>query len=181
MHIKWTEKIKHIYLCHWESLKLPWPAQQTTGSSWGHIWACWWTVWPAQTRQPWKGLGQGCQLPTQLKEEGIKSYNLNPCQDEFIFRIIKCICIFYHFLTLKCHMRYCLIQWISKLPLMGSKKKLFTHWYRVMHKCVGKLTNIGSNDNGLSPGQRQAFIWSNVGKLLIGPLGTNLSKILIRI
>ena len=40
------------------------------------------------------------------------------------------------------------------------------------HICVGKLTIIGS-DNGLSPGRRQAIIWTNSGILLIGPLGTN--------
>ena len=39
---------------------------------------------------------------------------------------------------------------------------------------------IGS-DNGLSPGQCQAIIWINAGILLIGPLGTNLSEILIEI
>ena len=44
------------------------------------------------------------------------------------------------------------------------------------HIRVGKLTNIGS-DNGLSPGRHQAIIWTNVGKLLIGPLGTNFSEI----
>ena len=32
-----------------------------------------------------------------------------------------------------------------------------THWDRVMHMCVSKLTIIGS-DNGLSPGRRQAII-----------------------
>ena len=42
------------------------------------------------------------------------------------------------------------------------------------HICVSKLTNIGS-DNGLSPGRRQAIIWTNAGILLIGPLGTNFS------
>ena len=46
------------------------------------------------------------------------------------------------------------------------------------HICVGKLTNIGS-DNGLSPGRRQAIIWTNAGILLIGPLGTNFSEFLI--
>ena len=46
--------------------------------------------------------------------------------------------------------------------------------------CVGKLTNIGS-DNGLSPGRRQAIIWTNAGILLIGPLGTNFSEILIKV
>ena len=43
--------------------------------------------------------------------------------------------------------------------------------------CVSKPTTIGS-DNGLSPGRRQAIIWTNAGILLIGPLGTNLSEIL---
>ena len=45
------------------------------------------------------------------------------------------------------------------------------------HICVSKLTIIGS-DNGLSPGRRQAIIWTNDGILLIGPLGTNFSEIL---
>ena len=49
-----------------------------------------------------------------------------------------------------------------------------------MHICVGKLTIIGS-DNGLSPERRQAIIWTNTGKLLIGPFGTNFSEILIEI
>ena len=39
---------------------------------------------------------------------------------------------------------------------------------------------IGS-DNGLSPGRRQAIIWTNAGILLIGPLWTNLGEILIEI
>ena len=55
-----------------------------------------------------------------------------------------------------------------------------THWGRVTHKCVGKLTSIGS-DNGLSPGRRQAIIWTNAGILFIWPLGTNFSEILIAI
>ena len=48
------------------------------------------------------------------------------------------------------------------------------------HKCVGKLTIIGS-DNGLSPGQRQAIIGTNAGILLIWPLRTNFNEILIGI
>ena len=55
-----------------------------------------------------------------------------------------------------------------------------THWGRVMHLCISKLTNIASH-NGLSPGRRQAIIWNNAGILLIGPLGTNISEILIEI
>ena len=46
------------------------------------------------------------------------------------------------------------------------------------HICVSNLTIIGS-DNGLSPGRRQAIIWTNAGLLLIGPLETNFSEILI--
>ena len=48
------------------------------------------------------------------------------------------------------------------------------------HICVGKLTIIGS-DNGLSHERHQAIIWTNAGILLIGPLGTNFSEILIEI
>ena len=55
-----------------------------------------------------------------------------------------------------------------------------THWDRVTHICVGKLTTIGS-DNGLSPEWRQAIIWTNTGILLIEPYGTNFSEILIAI
>ena len=53
-----------------------------------------------------------------------------------------------------------------------------THWGRVTHICVGKLTIIAS-DNGLSPGRHQAIIWTNAGILLLGPLGTNFNEILI--
>ena len=57
---------------------------------------------------------------------------------------------------------------------------ILTHWGRVTHICVSKITIIGS-DNGLSPDRRQAIIWTNAGILLIGPLGTNFSEILIGI
>ena len=60
------------------------------------------------------------------------------------------------------------------------KHTALTHWSRVTHICVSKLTIIGS-DNGLSPGRRQAIIWTNAGLLLIGPLGTNFSEMLIEI
>ena len=55
-----------------------------------------------------------------------------------------------------------------------------THWGRVTHICVSKLTITGS-DNGLSPGRRQAIIWINAGILLIRTLGTNFSEILSKI
>ena len=60
----------------------------------------------------------------------------------------------------------------------GSRR--LTHWGRVTHICVDKLTIIGS-DNGFSPGRRQAIIWTNAVILLIGFLGTNFSEISIGI
>ena len=70
-------------------------------------------------------------------------------------------------------------NWINT-QLKGNAFPILTHWGRVTHICVGKLTIIGS-DNGLSPGRRQAIIWTNAGTLLIWPLGTNFSEILIAI
>ena len=55
-----------------------------------------------------------------------------------------------------------------------------THWGRETRICVSKRTIIGS-DNGLTPGRRQAIIWTNDGILLIGPSGTNFSEILSKI
>ena len=57
---------------------------------------------------------------------------------------------------------------------------VLTHWGRLTHICVSKLTIIGS-DNGFSPGRRQAIIWTNAEILLIRPLGANFSEILIEI
>ena len=55
-----------------------------------------------------------------------------------------------------------------------------THWGRVTYICVVILATI-SSDNGLSPGRHQAIIWTNARILLIGPLWTNFSEILIEI
>ena len=56
---------------------------------------------------------------------------------------------------------------------------VITHCVRVTHICVDSLTIIGSDD--LSPGWRQAIIWTNPGLLSIETLGTNFSEILIKI
>ena len=61
-----------------------------------------------------------------------------------------------------------------------SMAMTLTRWDRVTHICVSKLTTIGS-DNGLSPGRRQAIMWTNAGILLIGTLGTNFNEILSEI
>ena len=72
-------------------------------------------------------------------------------------------------------------QMIKKnAQLLQAMTWILTHWGRVTHICVSKLTIIGS-DNSLSPGRRQAIIWTNDGILLIGPLGTNFSEILSEI
>ena len=73
-------------------------------------------------------------------------------------------------------------SWSDSLQRMKSGRYVcsLTHWGRVTHICVGKLTIIDSDD-GLSPAGRQAIIWTNVGILLIWPLGTNFNEILIEI
>ena len=55
-----------------------------------------------------------------------------------------------------------------------------TNWGRVTHLCVSKLTITGS-DSSLSPGRRQAIIWTNAGILLIQTLRTNFIEILSKI
>ena len=63
---------------------------------------------------------------------------------------------------------------------LGCKEITLTYWGRMTHICVSKQTIIGS-DNDLSPDRRQAIIWTNAGLLLIWPLRTNFSEILIEI
>ena len=62
----------------------------------------------------------------------------------------------------------------------GNSGGCLTDWGRVTHICFGNQTIIGS-DNGLSPGRHQAIIWTEAELLLIEPLGTNFSEILIEI
>ena len=82
-----------------------------------------------------------------------------------------------------------IMVWFSSVPhvpAMISQGRIaglpppLTHWGRVTHICVSKLTIIGS-DNGLSPDRRQAIIWTNAGLLFIRSLGTNFSETLIEI
>ena len=85
-----------------------------------------------------------------------------------------------HFASNRCLNMACRFEGLYYLwciPAILVVCELLTHWGRVPRICVGKLTVIGS-DNGLSPGRRQAIIWTNAGILSIGPLGTNLSEIL---
>ena len=59
--------------------------------------------------------------------------------------------------------------WIRAFGLPTQYVLMTIHWGRVTHKCVSKLTLIGS-DNGLAPGRHQAIIWTNAILLLTGPL-----------
>ena len=68
------------------------------------------------------------------------------------------------------------LKQISKL-YHSLAVRMLTHWGRVTHICVGKPAIIAS-DNGLSPDRCQAIIWTNAGKLLIAPLGTDFSEVL---
>ena len=69
---------------------------------------------------------------------------------------------------------------VSQKLSLGPYPHLLTHWGRVTHICISKLTFIGSY-NCLAPGRRQTIIWTHAGILLIGPMGTNFSETLIRI
>ena len=61
-------------------------------------------------------------------------------------------------------------QWVNVICVTAAEWRIY----------VSKIIIIGSDD-GLSPDRRQAIIWTNAGMLLIGPLGTNFSEILIEI
>ena len=74
----------------------------------------------------------------------------------------------------RCYMNHCLLSFDHGLIF------LLTYWDRVTHMCICNLTTVGS-DNCLSPCRHQAIIWTHAGILLIGPLGTNFSEILIEI
>ena len=68
-------------------------------------------------------------------------------------------------------------SWVHYSTWTISRGFSLTHWGRVMHICVNKITII-SSDNGLPPGRRQAIIWTSAGILLNGPLATIFSEIL---
>ena len=56
------------------------------------------------------------------------------------------------------------------LLLLNLSQPLFYLIQAEWHIYISKLTNTGT-DNGLSPGRRQAIIWTNAGILSIEPLG----------
>ena len=86
------------------------------------------------------------------------------------------------FLFMKMHLKMLSGKWRPLWVSLNVLKqfRVLTHWGRVMHICISKLTISGS-DNGLLHGQHQAIIQTNSGILLIRPLGPNFNKISISI
>ena len=67
--------------------------------------------------------------------------------------------------------------------LMQDLSSCINYWGQVTHKCVGNAIIIGS-DNALPRGRAPSHylkFWTNAEILLIGPLQTNFSEILIKI
>ena len=74
---------------------------------------------------------------------------------------------------------------VLKSPFVYMKNRLslqycLTHWGWVMYLCLSKPSHHWS-DKGLMPDWYQAIIWNNAVSLLIGLLGTNFSRITIKI
>ena len=85
-------------------------------------------------------------------------------------------CKFYPGYFRKCRLKWCKVyKCICFQVIFGNCDTVSGHWDRVTHICVSRLTSVGSN-NDLSPGRRQAIIWTNAGILLIGPIGTIFSE-----
>ena len=108
-----------------------------------------WSITDPTVRRVWHGLGLDLLKRQRLPDVWIRIIKLGRPSDR--------------------------LRYIMGIPI-PARRCLLTHWGRVTHICIGKLTIIGS-DNGLSPGRRQAIIWTNAGILLIRPLGTNFSEI----
>ena len=112
----------------------------------------------------------------KLSEDWVHRYS--------IYLIIKCVTVTllmreYQFssprMTIK--QRVPLYMWVVEANWVHID---LTHWGRVTHICVSKLTIIVS-DNGLSPGRRQAIIWTNDGILSIRTFRTHFSEIVSEI
>ena len=112
----------------------------------------------------------------QLSKVYLKMFNksIYPCLTGHWENVIKTITLHtlenYTYIVLSGYI-------ISAYIFTHIRQVCLTHWGRVTHICVSKLTIIGS-DNGSSPERRQANIWTNAGILLIG---TNFSEILSEI
>ena len=83
---------------------------------------------------------------------------------------IKCKCIN------KISIQYNYVLHIPMFEIfVHAKVQYLTHWGRVTHICVSKLT-INGSDNVLSPCRCQAIIWTNAVLLLIRTVEINFSE-----
>ena len=104
-----------------------------------------------------------------IRQRGLYTLRLGQNGCHFADNILKFI-----FLNMKI-----VVFWLKFYWKLFSRVHL-NHWCWVTHICVSKLISIGSA-SGLSPCWRQTIIGTNAGILLIGPLETNFSEILIEI
>ena len=103
----------------------------------------------------WKGFPCACPF--------VREIHLPPVDSPLIGPVT-----FWYFLSL--------LAWKTvEFPVIWDAMSL-THWGRVTHICVSKLTIIVP-DNDLSPDRRQAIIWTNAGILLIRTTGTIFSEV----
>ena len=95
----------------------------------------------------------------------------NKCNNalEWIFLGDLCQCQRWIFFNMDVYQN----NWCESVMLGAWATFTTPHWGRVTHICVGKLTVIDS-DNGLSPGRRQAIIWTNA-VILLNNLQANVS------
>ena len=70
--------------------------------------------------------------------------------------------------------------WLLLAASVPPVPTMLTRWGQVTHTYVGNLNTIRSN-SGLSPCRCQAIIWTNIGILLIGPIGTSFCEISVGI
>ena len=93
--------------------------------------------------------------------------------------VIPVLCYFYLCVT-KLYFNPCKYARDINLWDYSIVDRHLSHWDRVTHICVSKLTIIGL-DNNLSPCRHKAIIWTIADIFFIGLLGTNFDDILIEI
>ena len=69
----------------------------------------------------------------------------------------------------------------NRFTFCGVNTNFGQQWAPPAYYHLTPIVSKGKHCNGLSPERRQAIILTNAGILLIGPLGTNFSEILIAI
>ena len=126
-----------------------------------------------------------CYLFFNLEQRIIQCFNADRCWQQHKCKLIRKTgkhdlhLLFNNFLHGIVQLHLCVIIICHNDTCIQCDRSL-THWGWVMHICIIRLIIIGS-DNGLWPRCHLAIIWTNSGILLIGPLATNFSEILIKI